>query len=208
LHEAFQIAFGWATTHSYDFKIRDPTAGPELKISMDDYVRILENRAGENEDVWGPRQNFLRIVDVDGHSLDMIYMKLATHPATPEVSSTKITLVKVFENKDYKNAKIEYEYDFTCRWRHEIIIVGRTDAEDKFVCTDGEGHGAAEDCGSQTGWEELKKAYRTPNPSKEQQKKMEWFETEASNSDRRGLGDGRDRMWDRIGVNVALARFV
>ena len=138
----------------------------------------------------------------------MIYMKLAMHPATPEVSSTKITLLKVFENRDYKSAKIEYEYDFTCRWRHEITIVGRTEVDEKFLCTDGEGHGAAEDCGSQTGWEELKKAYRTPNPCKEQQKKMEWFETEASNSDRRGLGNGMDKMWDRIGVNVALARYV
>jgi hypothetical protein len=97
-------------------------------------------------------------------SLDMIYMKLATHPATPEVSSTKITLAKVFENKEYKNAEIDYEYDFTSRWRHYIAIVGRTDADERFMCTDGEGHGAAEDCGSQTGWEELKKAYRTPNP--------------------------------------------
>jgi hypothetical protein len=66
LHEALQIAFGWATTHSYDFKIRDPEAGPELKISMDDYIRILENRAGKDENVWGARQNFLRVIDVGG----------------------------------------------------------------------------------------------------------------------------------------------
>ena len=136
----------------------------------------------------------------------MVDMKLATHPATPEVSSTKITLAKVFENQGYSNAKIEYEYDFTSHWRHEITIVGRTVAYEQFVCTDGEGHGAAEDCGSQDGWEELKNAYRTPSPNKEQQRKMMWFETIASNYDRRGLRDGRERIWDRIGINVALAR--
>ena len=79
-------------------------------------------------------------------------------------------------------------------------------ATDFFQCTDGEGHGVAEDVGSVNGWEFLKQAYRSPRPNKEQREKMKWFETFASNKDRQGLGNGRDKLWARAEINSRLAK--
>ncbi len=136
----------------------------------------------------------------------MMHNGMRKHAATPEVSPAKTRLGKVFENKQYKGAPMEYEYDFGDCWVHKIKIVGRADASDRFVCLEGAGHGVAEDAGSTSGWEALKKAYRTTTPTKEQREKRAWFEKQASNRDPRGLANGRDRIWDMVGVNVALAR--
>jgi hypothetical protein len=134
----------------------------------------------------------------------MMHNPSRVHPETPEVGASKVKLGKILEQ--YKGAPIEYEYDFGDCWEHEITMVGRAAATEVFVCTGGEGHGVAEDVGSDRGWQNLKKAYRAQRPTKDQKDKMRWFETQASNADRQGLGNGRDRLFDREGVNFKLAR--
>jgi hypothetical protein len=192
LHEALQVAFGWASTHTFDFKIKDPNAEPPPEFNIMNHIAKIAAGPGRPapEEDQGPRQNFLRIVQwsvppkgLNG-GIDMMHNPSRVHPETPEVGASKVKLGKILEQ--YKEAPIEYEYDF--------------------VCTGGEGHGVAEDVGSDRGWQNLKKAYRAQRPTKDQKDKMRWFETQASNADRQGLGNGRDRLFDREGVNFKLAR--
>jgi len=99
-------------------------------------------------------------------------------------------IVKMYEVLDkpvYKDKSYEYDYDFGDCWTHDITIVGRKPATDIFMCTDGEGHGAAEDAGGVHGWGNLKAAYKAQRPNKEQRDKMKWFEELASNRDSRGF---------------------
>lgn len=154
----------------------------------------------------GPRQNFLRIIEKKPTRMcvDAVHGRNHMHSQTPEIDSKKIKLSKVFENQEYEGAPIEYEYDFGDRWTHDITVIGRAGATTKFKCLDGEGHGVAEDVGSSDGWQELKQAYKATTPNEEQKKKREWFENRASNRDRRGLGDGRERTWNIEAINLNL----
>jgi Plasmid pRiA4b ORF-3-like protein len=206
LHFALQAAFGWATSHTFDFKIRDPNAPPEAELDIAQYIERVKASLGQGPPVpAGPRQNFLRIVqDNVIFAVDGMHNGVRMHPETPELTASRVKLGKIFDK--YPAALVEYEYDFGDCWEHEITIVGRESATDVFVCTDGEGHGVAEDVGSVDRWQALKEAYRSRDPTEEQKEKMEWFERLASNHDTRGLRDGRDRIWDRDGVNFKLRR--
>ena len=98
----------------------------------------------------------------------------------------------MLENKEYKGAKIEYEYDFGDCWQHTVDIAGRAEASNRFLCLEGEGHSVAEDVGANQGWLKLREAYRTADPTTEQREKRTWFESGASNNDPKGLGNGRE----------------
>jgi hypothetical protein len=217
LHEALQVAFGWAGTHTYDFKIKDPNAEPAPELDAMAFIqrRMMENTAKINGGAVpdsGPRQNFLRIIEDEkvgggffgGIGIDRMHNIDRVHSQTPERKSDKIRLSKVFEDKEYKGAGIEYEYDFGDCWVHEIEIIGRADATRGFECLDGEGHGVAEDAGSVEGWLKLRDAYRAQRPTKDQKETMAWFERNASNCDMKGLGNGRDRFWDMGTINSRL----
>ncbi|KAE8446410.1 hypothetical protein EG329_012015 [Mollisiaceae sp. DMI_Dod_QoI] len=210
LHDAIQTAFDWAGTHAYDFKIKDPNALPEPVFDIMAHIqrRQVEDNArnrGQPIPDFGPRQNLLRIIDADMYGVDIIHNDDRKHSQTPEVKSTNIKLSKVFDNKDYKGAGIEYEYDFGDCWTHEIEILGRAPATGNFVCTDGEGHGVAEDVGSPSGWLKLREAYKAARPTGDQKELMRWFEAQASNADSKGLKNGRDRIWDKDAINADLS---
>jgi hypothetical protein len=221
LHKALQVAFGWASTHTFDFKIKDLNAKPPPKLNLMDHIAKMAAQDRANfealksgrpapEQDKGPRQNFLRIIQwsvppmgLQG-GVDMMHNDSRVHPETPEVGAANVKLGKILEQ--HKGAPIQYEYDFGDSWEHEVTVVGRATATEVFLCTGGEGHGVAEDVGSYRGWQNLKKAYRTQRPTKEQKDKMRWFETQASNADPQGLANGRDRFFDRDAVNFKLAR--
>jgi hypothetical protein len=221
LHEALQVAFGWASTHTFDFKIKDPNATPPPELNLMDYIAKMQVKdradwkaasSGQPLPVEdkGPRQNSLRIIQwavppkgLKG-GVDMMHNHSRVHPQTPEIAASKVKLGQILEQ--YKGAPIEYEYDPGDSWEHKITVTGRVAATEVFVCTGGEGHDVAEDVGSDMGWESLKEAYRAQRPDKDQKNRMCWFETQASNADPHGLGNGRDRIFDRDGVNFKLAR--
>jgi hypothetical protein len=98
---------------------------------------------------------------------------------------------------------LQYTYDFGDNWIHELTVLSRQPTTPHFICTDGSGHGVAEDV-KPPGWAELKEAYRSRNPNKEQREHMKWFETQASNCDPDGLGNGREHSWSKAAVNEAL----
>ncbi len=163
----------------------------------------------------GPTERYLlRIVEEHPHGLagfpmtgqgvDFMHNGMRQHPQTPEENSDMVKLHEVLDKPKYKDKPFEYEYDFGDCWTHDITVVGRKPATDFFMCTDGEGHGVAEDVGHTPGWERLKAAYRAQRPNKAQRERMEWFEEQASNRDERGLGAGGERRWAKGQVNRRL----
>lgn len=137
--------------------------------------------------------------------IDFMHNGNRTHPQTPERGASTIKLYEVLDKPRYKDMPFEYEYDFGDCWEHAITLLGRKDATDFFMCTDGEGHNAAEDVGSSNGWNELKEAYKSDRPNKKQREKMEWFEQQASNRDPQGLKNGRERTWAKGMINRRLS---
>ena len=90
----------------------------------------------------------------------------------------KRTLRDVLEKKKWNNKSVhpgdvenQYEYDMGDSWTHEIKYVGHADKslnktlrapEDlQILCTSGEGHPCAVDCGSAPGGENLRRSSRT-----------------------------------------------
>ncbi|KAB2569806.1 Uncharacterized protein DBV05_g11520 [Lasiodiplodia theobromae] len=127
------------------------------------------------------------------------------HPQTAERNAARVKLWEVLDKDEYKGAEMAYTYDFGDGWEHVVSVVGRAPATERITCTEGEGRGVAEDVGGTRGWERLKAAYRAENPDKEQKEKMRWFESEASNADRDGLGGNRAARWSKAEVNRSLA---
>lgn len=214
LHKALQIAFGWATTHTYDFKVKDPDYEPEDN-DEDEAAMILRMTATfqrGHQSPTAPRANLLRIVakSQDGvggfGAVDGMHSGLRSHPRTPEKPSDKLKLYEILEDARYRGNELEYEYDFGDCWTHEITATGRTGQSDQFVCVAGEGHPCAEDVGSARGWKQLIEAYKAARPTEEQREKKNWFETTCSNRDRGGLAGDRVKQWDKRLVDRLLAQ--
>ncbi|KAH8674598.1 MM3350-like domain-containing protein [Tricladium varicosporioides] len=215
LHDALQEAFGYTNIHTYDFKIKDPNAEPEpvLDPGMETHRKVMWDRAQKDNSIydWCPRQNLLRIVEQDpllpdkGIGIDFQFNSRRRHTKTPEVYSDEIKLYEVFDDKEYLNAPIQYEYDFNESWVHDVMVIGRAEGTSRFQCLNGEGHGVAEDVGGVHGWLELRKAYNASKPTKWQEERKLWYETEAFNKDVEGLESGRDRFWDRDAINRTLS---
>ncbi|KAK3311014.1 MM3350-like domain-containing protein, partial [Chaetomium strumarium] len=91
----------------------------------------------------------------------------------------------------YAGKQVIYMYDFGDNWEHNLSVEGRADPTDRFVCLSGTGHAVAEDVGSVDGWRELKDAYCTSHPTKEQRERRQWYERTASNGDPEGLAGDR-----------------
>ncbi|KAL7621064.1 hypothetical protein AAE478_008376 [Parahypoxylon ruwenzoriense] len=179
LHQVLQIAFGWASTHLYDFDVFEHSD-----------VQGRENR------LLGPEPIF-KITDPDTLDGNFGFMP-------PSRDSFKVTLFKVLDNPETKGKTIHYNYDFGDGWEHVITCTGRTDATTHFVCLEGEGHGCAEDVGGCSGWENLLKAYDAQNPTSDQKDLMSWFETFASNKDPEGLRGEMKWRWDKERINADL----
>jgi hypothetical protein len=211
LHRALQIAFGWATTHSYDFVVKDPDYKPEEHEedvnSMIQRFTATFQRGRQSHNA--PRENLLRIIakPLGGFgAVDDMYSGMRSHPQTPEKRNDKLKLYEILEDARYRGRGLEYEYDFGDCWTHAITVIGRTDHSTTFSCIAGEGHPCAEDAGGATGWKKLVEAYRTARPDEEQREKKEWFETQCSNRDRQGLAGERIKQWDKGLVNRMLVR--
>lgn len=211
LHLAIQIAFRWASTHSYDFQARDPDTKDDQvdgETAMARYIAIaLGNKAVDR----GPPKSFVRFTEPGadmspGFGVDMMHAHQRQHPKTPETEANKVKLGQQFERKELKGANRVYEYDFGDCWNHGIEIIGRGRPNDGWECLVGEGHECVEDVGGAEGWQELKKAYKTKTPTEEEEEKMHWFETHASNADDKGLKHGREYVWDRDAVNFRLRK--
>ena len=219
LHEALQIAFGWASTHTYDFKVKDPVAeaanaAEHANLTKEQSMLKLIETITTTGAPPGGVPNLLRIVEDDlrgpggvlgGKGIDFMHNGQRQHVRTPEKKSSTVKLRDVLDKPEYMDKPLEYEYDFGDCWEHAISLEGRGEGTAFFRCLDGEGHYVAEDVGSWRGWNKLKMAYRAQRPSGEQREQMRWFEQMASNRDMQGLGNGRDRIWAKGSINRRLA---
>ncbi|KAJ6437586.1 transposase [Purpureocillium lavendulum] len=216
LHLALQTAFGWATTHSFDFAVVDPDyREPE------DIMEIISRRTamGPTGDqlppASAPRAYLFRVVDPVKQTLfsgiDRMHEPMRRHPNTPEKRADNYKLYELFDDERFRSLyngklgrQIVYTYDFGDNWEHHLRILGRADPTTDFICLDGSGHYVAEDSGGAGGWEDVKAAYRNQSPTKEQMQRRHWFERQASNLDPRGLAGDRAHAWDRAKINREL----
>ncbi|KAI0456668.1 MM3350-like domain-containing protein [Xylaria acuta] len=203
LHLALQTAFGWATTHSFDFGVLDPEYSPSQ-----DWDSMFQNMA-LGTDPNAPRQYLFRVFDpVKGSmfsGIDRMHEGPRKHPNTPEKSAKKYKLYQLLDDAKWQGQKLIYTYDFGDGWEHHLEIKSREDPTNDFVCLDGSGHPIAEDCGGAHGWQDIKAAYRASDPiTAKQREKRKWFEREASNRDPRGLAGGRVNAFDKDKVNRDL----
>lgn len=178
LHRAIQVSFGWAGCHMYQFTVTDP---------VDEEATGLQRR-----------QRHLRLERDPS---------LGIPSKTPTVAAASMKLSEVFEGDKYKDKEVEYEYDFGDGWSHYIEFVGwgKDDTEGRVVCFSGQGHGAAEDAGGVSGWQDVVDAYKSKRASKEQKELRRWYEKECSNRDPKGLsGPGGAWEWSRDKVNWDL----
>ncbi|KAK5689273.1 hypothetical protein LTR17_026385, partial [Elasticomyces elasticus] len=205
------VAFGWASTHTYDFNILDPQfdTTQDEDDSQEALMRMIQqsmNGASASD----PREYLLRVKDdtpdtgmVPRH-IDKMHDSRRQHPRTKERSGPSTKLYQVLDAPEYRNERMVYTYDFGDRWEHLLTITNRAPASTKFHCIDGSGHGVAEDV-VQDGWQVLIDAYRAPRPDEEQREKIHWYESSCSNRDPKGLGNRREYDWDKDAVNMRLS---
>ncbi|KAI2783463.1 plasmid pRiA4b ORF-3-like protein-domain-containing protein [Daldinia loculata] len=208
LHMALQLAFGWATTHSFDFAVLNPDYTlPDSPTSMYQYMMMVSSM-GQQPDPSAPQEYLFRVVDPVEQTafsgIDRMHEGTRRHPNTTEKKADSYKLRHLFDDPKYSGRKMVYTYDFGDNWEHEMTVLGRADATADFVCIDGAGHYVAEDVGGTNGWQNLKEAYRTAQPSAEQRDRRRWFETQCSNADAAGLAGDRVNAWDRQGLNEKL----
>jgi hypothetical protein len=180
-HNVLQVAFGWADTHPYEFRVFEHNDEKETK---DDHLH---------------KQPTLEIADmgtVEGVEVDL-----------SKKDCSMITIFQALDDPTTKKKTIHYLYDSVNGWDHVITYKGRTGATTQFICVDGEGHGCAEDVGGPSGWNELLVAYDASNRSPAHFENIMWFENDAINMDSKGLGRDRKLEWDREKINQILADF-
>lgn len=101
-----------------------------------------------------------------------------------------------------------YTYDFGDNWEHSFTVEGRAKVTEHFVRLSGTGHAVGENVGSYQGWNELKAAYRTQQPTEDQRDRRQWYETRTRNGDPQGLAGERVNVWDIDQVNRDLVDMV
>lgn len=204
LHEALQIAFGWAGTHLYDFEVFDHA----------------ETLGRENRFTAGP-EPILKITDLATDE-DTMHASWMPEPA-PKRDSAKTKLFSILDGPTTAGKTIHYMYDFGDGWEHVVVCTGRAPPTELFSCIDGEGHECAEDVGGWKGWLQLLDdfAQNCPdddddddddddadddfyNPTKEQFTRMCWYEDECSNGQKSGLGGKANWEWDKDAINTRL----
>ena len=159
IHLALQIAFGWSSTHAYDFMVKDPSvtqASPTMEDLIAGMARGPLLNAMPN---MGPKALLRLAEDYEseehsrrfgpiGMSMDRMHERMRRHNETPEKRSNLVHLIEVFGNPKLAGHEFEYSYDFGDNWWHKIEVVGRRSASNVFKCVSGQGDGAAEDVGS------------------------------------------------------------
>lgn len=104
LHMALQDAFGWASTHSYDFAVVDPS----FDLSKFDIVQIMQNRmamsqpGGTNMNPESAQREYVMRVKPRGYHIDSMHEGQRRHPRTLEKPASKFKLWQMFDNEEWK----------------------------------------------------------------------------------------------------------
>lgn len=202
LHMALQLAFGWATTHSFDFAVVNPAyEEPDPNDMAAIFVRLTQQTVSASS----PREYDFRITDPAEQTMfsgiDRMHEGKRQHPHTAEKRADKYKLYQLLDDPKHRGKVLTYTYDFGDNWDHYLTVEGRAPPTRDFQVLSGTGHAVAEDVGGVRGWEELKVAYAAARPTAEQAERKEWFEGRASNSDPRGMAGDRVNFFDKEEVN-------
>ncbi|KAL8976777.1 MAG: hypothetical protein Q9205_007288, partial [Flavoplaca limonia] len=125
-HEALQIAFNWASTHAFDFKVKDPVEVARIAAEEEDdtqeqsLLKMIQSLKMNGTP--GLQERYLlRVVEDDpygpggfssGKGVDFMHNSARQHPQTPEKKASKVKLWGVLDKPQYKDIPLEYEYDF------------------------------------------------------------------------------------------------
>lgn len=106
LHQALQTAFGWATTHSFDFAVLDPEYKPPTSASGNELLDLIEmprrmSMPGSGgRDSLAKREYLLRVIDTleqtSFSGIDKMHEGSRRHPETVEKRSMDYLLYKFF----------------------------------------------------------------------------------------------------------------
>lgn len=207
LHLALQLAFGWATRHTFDFAVLNPDHVPIPEDNISQRAQLLEIQVatGQNPASMTP-EYLIRFTDPITQTryhqgTDQSFACQRRHPRTKQKNADKHKLYQLLDDPQWAGKEIVYVYDFGDNWEHFLTVEGRAARSDNFQVLSGTGHYVAEDVGSFTGWEELKRAYRASDPTEEQRNRKIWFERVARNADPRGLAGGRVSYFEKDEIN-------
>jgi hypothetical protein len=125
LHLALQTAFGWATTHSFDFAVKDPVYTPPTDVLeyMQQIRQFQEHNSGPGgpgtgsggmHPASGPREYLLRVTDPVPQSrfsgIDRAHEGQRRHPSTVEKKSDKWSLWQLLEKEQYQGALVPVQF--------------------------------------------------------------------------------------------------
>lgn len=113
LHLALQTAFGWATTHAFDFAVPDPAYEPPTSetgnelLDLIKMTRRISMPGSGGRDPLTKREYLLRVVDgldmqTPFSGVDKMHEGRSRHPDTVEKKSMDYLLYKFFEDKKYQ----------------------------------------------------------------------------------------------------------
>jgi len=113
LHMALQTAFGWATTHSFDFAVVDPAYRED-----DDIMGFINRRMAAGPTGRGlppasmPREYVLRVVDPVEQTMfsgiDRMHEGMRRHPNTTEKKADKFKLFEMFDDAQFRGVYLIY----------------------------------------------------------------------------------------------------
>lgn len=113
LHMALQVAFGWSTTHSFDFAVANPDyvspfaggggGGPDFGALMEHIKRMDPARGTDPSD---PQEYLFRVVDPVEQTMfsgvDKMHEGGRRHPNTHERKADSYRLYQLFDNPKYQ----------------------------------------------------------------------------------------------------------
>jgi len=170
LHATIQYAFGpWQNTHIHEFLFRKQIPGNKGG-PFDPAKRILRiSEPHPDDDDWMMGQ-FPRLTE-STTKLSDIYEADGAHRKLAELNG--------------RLAELVYIYDFGDHWEHVVTFKRTKIARDsRPIFTKAIGYGPVEDSGGVTGWQEVKDAFATTTPTRDQLEKRHWALETAAMADR------------------------
>ncbi|KIJ62755.1 hypothetical protein HYDPIDRAFT_29911 [Hydnomerulius pinastri MD-312] len=166
LNTAIQYTFGWQYCHlhqwTFEPRRRPPTRQNRGLISLDHRETLLAIHMGTDEDEdddWGATAR-ARLGEKEIRMCDVWNER---------------GMYRAAASKDGRLGSCYYLYDFGDHWDHEVTLVESTNLPSrKLKVIAAEGAGPLEDAGGIRGWDEVKRAFASTNPSREMNDKKEW----------------------------------
>jgi hypothetical protein len=192
LHDTIQVAFGWSDSHEYLFSILNTTKLSQNNNCTADCILNLTDWSST-----GPPDE--ESDDPDEASRRKI-LGLPPKRNVPDLDVNATAPCDVLDRRRYQGKLISYSYDND--WMHFIYVKGCTEPTEDPTCIAGSGHEAIDDIRGTFGFERLKKIYNEKRTAYE--KETVWNYENIHFGNVLGLGNGRERVWDKDDINEKL----